>query len=154
MSLQDGLRALAARPVPQAPWDFEHFEQRRQRQGRQRRAAVWSAALSVVALGVVSGVAIMTQPAPTRLAALVPAAAGAQVAAEHAGQPPEPAMVDMGQFDITSSLEDHFALLDAELSAARAQQVPEAQLRPVESAREQLSASLQRVSYAHALLSL
>jgi hypothetical protein len=154
MNLQDGLRALAARPVPQAPWDFEHFEQRRHRQGRQRRAAVWSAALSVVALALVSGVAVLTQPAPTRLAALVPQAAGAQMADVQALQPPAPAMIDMSQFDITSSLEDHIALLDDELSAARAQQVPEAQLRPVESAREQLSATLQRVSYAHALLSL
>lgn len=154
MSLQDGLRALAARPVPQAPWDFEHFELRRRRRGGQRRAAVWSVALSVVALAVVSGLAILTQPAPARLAALVPAAGGAQPVADQAGEPPAPAMVDMSQFDITSSLEDHIALLDAELSAARAQQVPEAQLRPVVSAREELSASLQRVSYAHALLSL
>jgi hypothetical protein len=65
-----------------------------------------------------------------------------------------PALVNMGQFDITSTLEDHIALLDAELSAARVGKVPEVQLRPMESAREQLSASLQRVSYAHALLSL
>lgn len=157
MSLQDGLRALGARPAPRAPWDFEQFEQRRLRGMRQRRAAVWSAALSVVALALVSGLAIVTQPADeaARLASapvLIDRAATSDVDDRFGAM--EPALVDMGQFDLTSTLEDHIAMLDDELSAARVQQVPEAQLRPIESAREQLNASLQRVSYAHALLSL
>ena len=51
-------------------------------------------------------------------------------------------------------LEDRIALLDAELSAARVRQAPAEQLRRVEGARQQMNESLQRVSYAHALLSL
>ena len=70
----------------------------------------------------------------------------------HVSEPP--ALVDLGQFDVTSELEDRIALLDAELSAARVQRVPVEQLRRIESTREQMNQSLQRVSYAHALLSL
>lgn len=156
MSLQDGLRALEARPAPRAPWDFDQFERRRVRAARQRRAAVWSAALSVVALALVSGLAILTQPADTLIRMASDSAASVPAVATDVDDRVEmvPALVDMGQFDLTSALEDHIALLDDELSAARVQQVPEAQLRPIESAREQLSASLQRVNYAHALLSL
>jgi hypothetical protein len=154
MSVQEGLRVLDARQVEQAPWSYEHFEQRRMRTAGQRRAAVWSAALSVAALVLVSGVALLTQTDDA--AYLVSTAPHAAQAAEIADsvQPELPALVDMAQFDITSTLEDHIALLDAELSAARVRQVPDEQLRPIESAREQLSASLQRVSYAHALLNL
>lgn len=156
MSLQDGLRALGARPVPRAPWDFEQFEQRRLRDLRQRRALVWSATLSVAVLALVAGLAIVTQPGGEAIGVARELATAAPVMAAADGQSgwAEPALVDMGQFDLTSALEDHIAILDYELSAARVQQVPESQLRPIESAREQLSASLQRVSYAHALLSL
>jgi len=156
MSLQDGLRALEARPAPRAPWDFDQFERRRVQAARQRRAAVWSAALSVVALALVSGLAILTQPADPLIRMASDSAASVPAVATDVDDRVEmvPALVDMGQFDLTSALEDHIALLDDELSAARVQQVPEAQLRPIESAREQLSASLQRVNYAHALLSL
>ena len=150
MSVQEELRVLAASQVQQAPWSYEHFEQRRSRAAVQRRTAVWSAALSVAALALVSGVALLTQPDGSAYVAAPLRAAQAVDAVE----PQLPALVDMAQFDITSTLEDHIALLDAELSAARVRQVPDAQLRPIESAREQLSASLQRVSYAHALLNL
>lgn len=150
MSVQEGLRVLAARQVQQAPWSYEQFEQRRSRAAVRRRAAVWSAALSVAALALVSGVALLTQPDDP---AYVVATLAERPLAEHEERQ-LPALVDMAQFDVTSTLEDHIALLDAELSAARVRQVPEAQLQPMESAREQLSASLQRVSYAHALLNL
>ena len=150
MSVQEELRVLAARQEQQAPWSYEHFEQRRSRATVQRRAAVWSAGLSMAVLALVSGVALLTQPDGSAYVAAPLRAAQAVDAME----PQLPALVDMAQFDITSTLEDHIALLDAELSAARVQQVPDAQLRPIESAREQLSASLQRVSYAHALLNL
>jgi hypothetical protein len=157
MSVQEELRLLATRQVQQAPWTYEQFEQRHARRVLRRRTAVWSAALSVAALALVSGVAVLTQPADdaTRLAFVpLPAAEARPHQIDDAQAQQLPALVNMGQFDITSTLEDHIALLDAELSAARVGQVPEAQLRPMESAREQLSASLQRVSYAHALLSL
>jgi Tfp pilus assembly protein PilN len=62
--------------------------------------------------------------------------------------------VNLDQFDLTTELEDHIALLDAELSAARVQAAPAQQLRQMESTREQLTQSLQRVSYAHSLLNL
>jgi uncharacterized small protein (DUF1192 family) len=65
-----------------------------------------------------------------------------------------PALVDMGQFELTSELEDRIAMLDAELSAARVQRLPAEQLRRIEGTRQQMNESLQRVSYAHALLSL
>jgi len=151
MSVQEELRVLAARQEQQAPWSYEHFEQRRSRATVQRRAAVWSAGLSMAVLALVSGVALLTQPDDAVYIVSVPLRA---VQADAEAEPQLPALVDMAQFDVTSTLEDHIALLDAELSAARVQQVPDAQLRPIESAREQLSASLQRVSYAHALLNL
>jgi len=157
MSVQEELRLLAARQVQQAPWSYEQFEQRHARTVSRRRAAVWSAALSVAALALVSGVAVLTQPAEdaTRLAFVpLPAAEARLHQPDDVEAQPLPALVNMGRFDVTSMLEDHIALLDAELSAARVGQVPEVQLRPMESAREQLSASLQRVTYAHALLSL
>jgi len=102
-------------------------------------------------LALVSGVALLTQPDD---AVYIVSAPSRAVQTDAEAEPQLPALVDMAQFDVTSTLEDHIALLDAELSAARVQQVPDAQLRPIESAREQLSASLQRVSYAHALLNL
>lgn len=153
MSIENGLRTLSARKSAQAPWGFEEFELRRSRAAQQRRLAVWSAALSVAALALVSTLALVTQP-KSEIARLVPVSpAGAGQAAGMDDQM-VPALVDMGHFDVTSALEDQIAMLDAELSAARVQQVPAAQLQPIESAREQLSASLQRVSYAHALLNL
>jgi len=151
MSVQEELRGLAARQEQQAPWSYEHFEQRRSRSAVHRRVAVWSAALSVAALALVSGVALLTQPDGAAYVATTPLRSVQPVAGK---EPQLPALVDMARFDVTSTLEDHIAMLDAELSAGRVRQVPEAQLRPIESAREQLSASLQRVSYAHALLNL
>jgi hypothetical protein len=68
--------------------------------------------------------------------------------------PYQPALVDLGQFEITSALEDHIALLDAQISAARVYAAPPERLRQMESTRAQLNESLQRVSYAQALLSL
>lgn len=152
MSLQDGLRNLAAHEDVPAPWNFEVFEQRRARARTRRRTALWGSALSVAMLAVVGIVALVTQPQmmrdPLLAAAPVPFDSEPEAAIE------QPALVDMSQFDVTSELEDRIALLDAELSAARVQRVPTEQLRRIESTREQMNQSLQRVSYAHALLSL
>ena len=65
-----------------------------------------------------------------------------------------PALVNLDRFDVTTELEEHIAVLDAELSAARVGTAPAEDLRELESARKQLNQSLQRVSYAHSLLSL
>jgi hypothetical protein len=62
--------------------------------------------------------------------------------------------VNLDQFDLTTELEEHIAVLDAELSVARVEAAPAEQLRQLESTREQLNDSLQRVSYAHSLLNL
>jgi len=68
--------------------------------------------------------------------------------------PYQPALVDVGRFEVTSDLEDHIALLDAQISAARAYEAPPERVRQMEYAREQLNDSLQRVSYAQTLLGL
>jgi hypothetical protein len=144
------LRRLSdATPAP--PFAFEEFERRRATaQGRQR-ATVWSIAASVAVLGLVGMLALMTQPELP--AAVVFTAPPAAEAAQPAG-PHQPALVDLGQFEITSALEDHIALLDAQISAAHVYAAPPERLRQMESARAQLNESLQRVSYAQALLSL
>ena len=60
----------------------------------------------------------------------------------------------MSRFELTSEMEDRIAMLDAELSAARVQRAPTEQVRRIEGARELMNESLQRVSYAHAVLNL
>ena len=148
MNMQENLRALAARDVPVAPFGFEAFERRRAMDVVRRRATAVSAAGSVAALAFVSMLALITQtPQQLQLAESMPPAVPA----------PEgelPALVNLDQFDVTSELEEHIAVLDAELSAARVEAAPAEQLRQLESTRTQLNQSLQRVSYAHSLLSL
>jgi hypothetical protein len=152
MSLQDGLRSLAAHEDMPAPWDFEVFEQRRARSRTRRRAALWGSALSVAMLAMVGIIALVTQPQTMRDPLLAATAVPFDSVPETVVV--QPALVDMSQFDVTSELEDRIALLDAELSAARVQRAPSEQLQRIESTREQMNQSLQRVSYAHALLSL
>lgn len=139
------LRALAGGEAP--PFGFDEFERRQARRTSRRRGAALGAAGSLLALGFVTLVAVLTQqPAGT---AALPAAAIVEPAT-HA----LPALVDLGQFEVTSQIEDHIALLDAEISVARVRRLPVERLREMESARAQLNDSLQRVSYAHELLSL
>jgi hypothetical protein len=138
------LRQLAAHDPVAPPFGFEEFERRRARTRRQRRAAGWGVAGSVSVLGLVGVLAWLTQAPP--VAELTAAAVEARDA--------QPALVDLGQFAVTSELEDHIALLDAEISAARVGAAPQERLHEMESARAELNDSLQRVSYAHSLLSL
>ena len=114
MSLQDGLRNLAAHQDVSAPWNFEIFEQRRARATAQRRAILWGSALSVAVLAIVGLLALVTQPQVTRpLLAATPAATQQVAAPEVVSMPIEqPALVDMSQFDVTSELEDRIVLAD------------------------------------------
>lgn len=148
MNMQENLRALAARDVTVAPFGFEVFERRRAMGAVRRRATMVSAAGSIAALAFVSVMALVTQgPQQLRVTEVVPQFLPA----------PEdelPALVNLDQFDVTAELEEHIAVLDAELSAARVEAAPAEQLRQLESTRTQLNQSLQRVSYAHSLLSL
>jgi hypothetical protein len=139
------LRQLAAHENAAPPFGFEEFERRRDARVRQRRTTGWSVAASVGVLGLVAVLALLTQ-APQPSAQLTAAA----VAARNA----QPALVDLGQFEVTSELEDHIAMLDAEISAARVGAAPDERLHEMESARAELNESLQRVSYAHSLLNL
>jgi hypothetical protein len=155
MNMQDRLQSLAA-PDAAPPWNFDEFEQRSARAVARQRGALWSAAGSVAVLGLVLTLALITQPAQQ-----VEIGARSSVEVEQVQQQSgeqqrsgAPALVDMSQFDVTSDLEDHIALIDAELSVARVYAAPVEQLRQMESTREQLNQSLQRVSYAHSLLSL
>jgi hypothetical protein len=143
------LRRLAEATPAMPPFGFEEFERRRAAaQGRQR-ATLWSIAASVAVLGLVGLLALMTQPElPAAMVLTTPAAE-----APPAG-PYQPALVDLSQFEITSALEDHIALLDAQISAAHVYAAPPERLQQMESTRAQLNESLQRVSYAQALLSL
>jgi hypothetical protein len=148
MNMQENLRALAARDVPVAPFGFEAFERRRAMGVVRRRATIVSAAGSVAALAFVSMMALVTQ-SPSQLQL-----AEAALPTVPAPEAELPALVNMDQFDVTAELEEHIAVLDAELSAARVEAAPAEQLRRLESTRTQLNQSLQRVSYAHSLLSL
>lgn len=133
-----------------APFDFEEFERRVAVTRQRRRATLWSSAASVGTLGVVVLLALMTQvPQPDALLS----ATAPQAEAAVADAPYEPAVVDLGRFEVTSELEDHIALLDAQISAARVYAIPPERLRQMESTRAQLNESLQRVSYAQSLLS-
>jgi hypothetical protein len=154
MSVQEGLRNLASQQVP-PPWGFDMFEQRRARAGSRRRALVWGSALSVSMLTLVGVLALVTQPQVDRDPVMVSVESQDLMALPLDGlRLDSPALVDMSRFELTSELEDRIALLDAELSAARVQRAPAEQLRRIEGTREQMNESLQRVSYAHALLSL
>lgn len=147
MNMQENLRALAAQEEPVAPFGFEAFERRRAMSAVRRRATLVSAAGSVAALAFVAVMALVTQ-SPTKLELAAPPVQAISPAEDL------PALVNLDQFDVTTALEEHIAVLDAELSAARVEEVPAEELRQLESARERLSDSLQRVSYAHSLLSL
>ncbi|MDQ2639693.1 MAG: hypothetical protein M3Y79_03810 [Pseudomonadota bacterium] len=144
------LRALAT-PSGGAPFDFAEFERRRAQVRHRARTAGWSAAAAIGMLAVVPVVAVLTQPEPAATVTGPPAAAMTPVADVFL-QPP--ALVDMDRFALTSELEDHIALLDAEISAARLTPVPDAELERLETTRARLNDSLQRVTYAHALLDL
>lgn len=134
-----------------APFGFEEFERRVAVAERRRRANIWSTAASVATLGVVALLALMTQvQQPAAVVFTGPPAVEAVVPAD---APYAPAVVDVGRFEVTSELEDHIALLDAQISAARVYAAPPERLRQMESTRAQLNESLQRVSYAQALLS-
>ena len=98
--------------------------------------------------------ALVTQAPPRLQVAAPPARAVTPLPATLSLSADLPALVNLDQFDQTTELEDRIALLDAELSVARVQAAPAQQLRQLESAREQLNRSLQRVSYAHSLLNL
>jgi hypothetical protein len=133
------------------PFGFEEFERRAASAARRRRATVWSSAASIGTLGVVGLLALMTQvEEPAAVVFSGPPPVEAAVAGD---VPYEPAVVDVGRFEVTSDLQDHIALLDAQISAARIYAAPPERLRQMESTRAQLNESLQRVSYAQALLS-
>ena len=147
-NMQESLRTLAATDIPAVPFGFEQFERRRALAAVRRRTTFLGAAGSIAALGVVSIMALVTQlPQPQVVVAPPEQAAPAETAQL-------PALVNLDQLDVTTALEEHIALLDAELSVARVQAAPAQQLRQMESAREQLNQSLRRVSYAHSLLEL
>ncbi len=154
MSMQENLRTLAAVDAPVAPYGFEAFEQRRTLAAVQRRNTWLGAAGSIAALGVVSILALVTQAPPQLPPQLQMAETGPVEFTAATDSSELPALVNLDQFDLTTELEDHIAVLDAELSMARVEAAPAEQLRQLESTRRQLNESLQRVSYAHSLLNL
>lgn len=149
MNMQENLRALAASDVPTAPFGFEAFERRRALAAVHRRATLLSAAGSIAALAFVSIMALVTQAPP-----LLPLTAAVTAPVMPAREEELPALVNLDQFDVTTELEDHIAVLDAQLSEARVEAASVEQVHQLESTRAQLNQSLQRVSYAHSLLSL
>lgn len=133
------------------PFDFEEFERRRAQVRHRGRAAGWSVTAAIGVLAVVPVVAVITQPQPAAIVVATPASE-VQDVTDVFLQPP--AVVAMDRFSVTSELEDHIALLDAEISAARLRPVTGDELQQLEKTRERLNESLQRVNYAHALLDL
>jgi hypothetical protein len=150
MSAQPDVRALAGL-AGEVPFGFDEFERRRAQVRHRTRAAGWSATAAIGVLAIVPVVAVVTQPAPAARVIAAPASELVPVA-EVFRQPP--ALVDMGRFVVTSELEDHIAMLDAGISAARLSPVSGEEIRRMEAAREQISDSLRSVNYAHALLEL
>lgn len=144
------LRTLGAGEAS-APFAFEEFERRRTAVAKRVRVARWSAAAALMVLAVVPVVAVLTQAEPAAMVVAKPASELTPVADVFSRAP---ALVDMDRFAVTSELEDHIALLDAEISAARLRPASADELERMESTRAQLNDSLQRVSYAHALLDL
>lgn len=144
------LRVLAAGGGG-APFDFDEFERRRDRRRHTSQAARWSAA---AVLGVVVAVplaAVLTQGEPATT--LLPAASVA-TPVPTAPFSQAPALIDMERFAVTSEIEDHIALLDDEISAARLRPVSQEDIRQMERARRELDESLRGVAQAHALLDL
>jgi hypothetical protein len=150
MSETSRLRTLDL-PAAGAPFDFDEFERRRARARHQGRVAAWSATAAIGVLTLVPVVAVLTQPDPDAQV-IQPRITDARTAAEILAAPP--ALVDLDRFAMTSELEDHIALLDAQISATLLRPVAAEELRRMESTRAQLSDSLQQVSHAHALLDL
>lgn len=146
---EQAIRELAAADIP-APFGFAEFERRRALAARRRHASAWGAASAVGLLVAVGLLGWMMEP--SRPATVVSTGAVEAPRAEHPVAHWEPALVDLAQFDVTSELEDHIALLDAQISAARVYAAPAEQLRALERTRAQLNDSLQRVSYAQNLL--
>ncbi len=151
MNASTELQQLAAAPQTSPPFDFDEFERRRAVTLQRRRATNWSLAAAGVVLGLVPVLALLTQ-GPEPAALVMHSAADDTPAASKAFD--QPALVDLSQFAVTSELEDHIALLDAEISAAQVYAVPAERLQQMESTRQQLNDSLQRVSYAQSLLNL
>ncbi len=144
------LQELAAARHDAMPYDYAEFQRRRMAAERRRGATTWSVAALFGVAVVVALLALMTQKPETQ-AVLVDSAPATATAPGTAVQS-QPALVDMGQFALTSELEDHIALLDEQISAARVYAAPPEQLRQLEYTRRQLNDSLQRVSYAQNLL--
>jgi hypothetical protein len=141
MNLQDRLRSLRDHDAAQH-WSFDEFENRRAQSSNQKRRVVRGAVGSFAVLCLVVISVMLSLPRPV------------EVVVDMNKQQSAPALVDLGQFDVTSELEDHIAMLDAELSLARVGVTRVDQLQQMESVRDRLNDSLQRVSYAHSLLSL
>jgi len=135
------------------PYDFEEFQRRSVRAAAGRRSWAFSAVASVAVLGLVVTLAVVTQRSGMTYAVSSPL----PVMDEARGAGPDdaqPALVDLGQLALRSDLEDRIAWYDAQLSVGRVSSAPPEQLRQLESTRELLADSLQKVSYAHSLLSL
>ena len=138
------LRDLAATDLVEPPYGFEEFGRRRAVAAARRRTTMWSVAASLAVFGLVPVVALLTQ-APE---------ATVRIASPAAEVPYQPALVNVGQFEVTSELEDHIALLDAQISEARVYSASPDRLRQMEATRAELTDSLRRVSYAQTLLGL
>lgn len=151
------LQALASREQAPPPYGYEEFDLRGRR-ARTRRASVRRGlAASLAVVGVAVLLAITTQRLRPEAAAVADVEAVARPTAAPLPQVvdgSEPALVDLGQFALRSELEDRIAWFDMQLSAGRAYAAPAEQLQEMEATRNRLEQSLQRVSYAHSLMSL
>jgi hypothetical protein len=141
MNLEERLQSLGDQDAAQH-WSFDEFENRHTQSLDRKRRIARGAVGSLAVSGLVVVSVMLSLPRPV------------DVVADVHNQVSAPALVDLGQFDVTSELEDHIAVLDAELSSARVGVTRVDQLQQMESARDRLNDSLQRVSYAHSLLSL
>lgn len=137
------LKSLASHVDSTPPFGFDEFERRHAQQRRRRHMTAWSAAASVAVVGLVSLFALF-MPSPQPAAQVVNGSVDPHDSL--------PALVDLGRFAITSELEDHIALLDAQISAARVYAAPPEELHYMEYARAQLHASLRAVNQAQHLL--
>lgn len=150
-----GLAVQDAAVAP--PYAFDEFQKRSVRRQGARAAVGWSVAATVATLGLVLTLALVTGregPGAMPGAAVRTLATSSSTTPVAVAQPEQSALVDLGQFAVTSEMEDNIAWFDAALSESRVHSASPEHLRQLETARNQLADSLQKVSYAHSFLGL
>jgi hypothetical protein len=139
------------------PYGFDEFQQRSARRVARRRALHQGlvASFATVGVAVLAAITVLQLRSGGTTAPLVQAAPqGTPALVYDTPYLPdsEPAVVDVGRLAMREELADRIALLDMQLTEARAYAAPEDQLAQLAATRGQLEQSLRGIRYAHALM--